>query len=190
MLRKSTFDAYEIRYDVTTEPAEDYDLWVRILEYGKLYNLQEALLLYRVHDNQVSNTKYEIQNINSVKVRFKILTFLDFAYSECEKNSYINLISSKNDFLFKDVLNYLYLKEKLIYSNSISCFFEEGGFKLYLNKVENKAIKDYFLYKKSYKPIHIVQYFKIHGRINYQLNLTSIIKLIVKSLLYYKKQVD
>ena len=45
-----------LRYDITFEKAEDYDLWERAAVAGwKMTNVQEVLLLYRVHPTQISS---------------------------------------------------------------------------------------------------------------------------------------
>ncbi len=40
-------------YDVDRHPSDDFDLWLRLSEIGKLANLPEALLLYRRHADAV-----------------------------------------------------------------------------------------------------------------------------------------
>src|ERR1035437_9636183 len=40
-IRRSVFDTYNLKYDRNFEPAEDYDLWSRILEIGKIENLPD-----------------------------------------------------------------------------------------------------------------------------------------------------
>lgn len=45
----------QLRYDAAWEKAEDYDLWERAAHAGwKMANVLEVLLLYRVHDTQIS----------------------------------------------------------------------------------------------------------------------------------------
>ena len=45
-----------LRYDLAFEKAEDYDLWERAAVAGwKMTNVQEVLLLYRVHPTQISS---------------------------------------------------------------------------------------------------------------------------------------
>lgn len=48
-------------YDVAFEGAEDLDLWLRLAEVGKLTNLREPVLLYRLHEKSVSATRAEEQ---------------------------------------------------------------------------------------------------------------------------------
>lgn len=41
---------------------EDWDLWVRLYDYGELRNLSEYLLEYRIHNNQLSRDKFYFQS--------------------------------------------------------------------------------------------------------------------------------
>lgn len=53
----------EYPYDMSKEPAEDYDLFTRVAVSGKkLANIPESLLLYRVHSNQISQVQNTRQN--------------------------------------------------------------------------------------------------------------------------------
>jgi hypothetical protein len=44
-------------------PAEDYDLWLRITEHYQCSNLEEVILNYRIHPNQVSLRKRKQQTL-------------------------------------------------------------------------------------------------------------------------------
>lgn len=70
-IRRSVFDQYNLRYDRAFEPAEDYDLWSRILEYGKIENLPDVLLYYRVHTQQTSayRSKKQLEMANRIRSR-------------------------------------------------------------------------------------------------------------------------
>lgn len=53
MGRRAIFKEY--KYDVQKEPAEDYDLFTRLVAGGKhIANLKEKLLIYRIHSSQIS----------------------------------------------------------------------------------------------------------------------------------------
>lgn len=56
ILRAETIKKHHITYDKRYEPAEDYKMWTVLSKYGKLANLSEVLLHYRVHKKQVSVT--------------------------------------------------------------------------------------------------------------------------------------
>lgn len=47
----------ELKFAETFEVAEDYELWYRCAQRGKLANIPEFLTLYRVHGNNISITK-------------------------------------------------------------------------------------------------------------------------------------
>lgn len=51
-------------YDEAFLCAQDYDLWLRLLDYGDLANIPKSLLFYRIHETSTSSTKIEQQVIN------------------------------------------------------------------------------------------------------------------------------
>jgi glycosyltransferase involved in cell wall biosynthesis len=57
LIRKAVLAVPNLCYNRAFEPAEDYDLWERLLQHCQLANLPEVLLRYRVHEKQVSATK-------------------------------------------------------------------------------------------------------------------------------------
>ncbi len=62
ILRKDFVLASE-GYRSAFEPSEDYDLWLRMSERGRLANLNNVLVRYRVHANQLSVRKLEHQTL-------------------------------------------------------------------------------------------------------------------------------
>lgn len=69
MLRKSVLDKNKIFYNRDFEKAEDYRMWYDIMRVSKGYNLQEPLLRYRHHQNQVTKVKVEEQTVAVNKMR-------------------------------------------------------------------------------------------------------------------------
>jgi glycosyltransferase involved in cell wall biosynthesis len=59
-----------LRYNVACEKAEDYDLWERAAEAGwKMTNVQDVLLLYRVHATQISSKAAVVQQQVSLQIQ-------------------------------------------------------------------------------------------------------------------------
>lgn len=173
-----------IGYDITKEPAEDYDLWVRLLSIGRLYNLQEVLLNYRVHSKQVSQ-KRELQQMNSaLETRLNILGYLNCTI-ELNEHNLLKKIIKNNDIFFNEIEEFLVLKNKLILGNKTG-FFDNEGFLKYLSDIENKILKSYFLKRKTYSPIIYFQYLKIKKNSQLKLIPLNQIKLFVKSIIFYK----
>jgi len=61
MFRNNFFKLYRLSFDIRFTHAEDYDLWSRVSRVGKIYNLPQVLLKYRVHDGQISVTQQKSQ---------------------------------------------------------------------------------------------------------------------------------
>ncbi len=54
-IRKTVFEQFKLKYDKERLHVEDYDLWTKVLNIGKIENLPDVLLLYRRHENQISS---------------------------------------------------------------------------------------------------------------------------------------
>ncbi len=57
-----------IRYQSEYKHAEDYKLWVQLVEHTKLANLKEPFLMKRVHSEQVSSKHTAIQKVTAHKI--------------------------------------------------------------------------------------------------------------------------
>ena len=105
MGRKQIFE--KLKYNKKFEKVEDYELWSRLIFEGQVANLDEVLLFYRVHENQVSTLFNDVQRIKNVEIQLFLL----------KKTGY-NTIVFADDYLKK----MLYLKE----------YFTVGEFRLFL----------------------------------------------------------
>jgi glycosyltransferase involved in cell wall biosynthesis len=69
MWRRSALQNLVPAYNVSFDTSQDWDLWRRILPFGKVANLQTALLKQRFHKDSISATKRERQHRNSIRVQ-------------------------------------------------------------------------------------------------------------------------
>lgn len=185
MIRKNSLDRLLVIYDVNKEPAEDYDLWVRLLAIGKMHNLQEVLLNYRIHDSQVSQ-KREKQQINSaLEASLNILQYLDCTIEADERKLLKNVIQNTGNISFNEIKHFLFLNDKLKLSNSNS-FFETKGFQDYLCYLEGKVFRNYFLNRDRYSPKIYLNYLRVKKK--WKLNSRDDFKLAVKALIFYKNK--
>lgn len=74
MIRRDVLDRHRLRYDENFETAQDYDLWMRILEHTRGANLPEPLTRLRVHAGQVSATRAERQREDHIRVARRVLS--------------------------------------------------------------------------------------------------------------------
>jgi glycosyltransferase involved in cell wall biosynthesis len=61
LVDRELLDRHGLRYDPAYLESEDYDLWTRVLVYADGDNLPEPLLLYRVHGDQASRRRRDLQ---------------------------------------------------------------------------------------------------------------------------------
>ena len=183
MLRKCVLDEHCLIYDLKKEPAEDYDLWVRLCSISKLYNLQEVLIYYRIHDSQVSHMRNKQQINSSIETKINLLYYLDFEKNSKKKDILIKIISEKEISHFKEIQLFQKLKIELLTANLAKCF-ESLGFEFYLFEIENKIINKYFLKRIHYTPIIYLQYLKIRNKLKLKFTNKQEFKLFIRSILF------
>lgn len=141
MLRRETLVNNELTYNQKFKMAEDYDMWVRILQYGEGANISEPLTSYREGMGNDSKTYFDLmkqetfQIIESVystqnwsvypKERCKKL----FDYARIENKScleiirfYIMLINYFNRNIKKDNVDYFVIKKHINTFLNYTCF--------------------------------------------------------------------
>lgn len=187
MMRKEILDQFSFHYDTSREPAEDYDLWSKLSVVTKLHNIQEVLVDYRVHDAQVSQKKNNQQIRNSSEIKLQLLNNLEFNSSAEEQNLLHKIFLQEDLFTFQELKQFQLLKSKLLKANEIG-FFEPKGFSNYLLNLEYHICKQYFFRRDQYSPIIFFQYTKIKRQIAFNLTPLNQLKLLVKSLIFYKKK--
>lgn len=64
MLRKEVIKRSGLKFNLNAYAVEDFEFWWQLAFYTKMGNIDKVLLNYRVHDEQVSTSKKEIQNKN------------------------------------------------------------------------------------------------------------------------------
>ena len=69
MFRRDVFLKHNLWYDKEMEPAEDYNLWVRAMRFGKFQNIPKVLLKYRVHKKQISLIRRLTQDEHSCSAK-------------------------------------------------------------------------------------------------------------------------
>lgn len=88
MLRRSVLIDNKCFYNNKFTKAQDYELWSRLIEITKTANLPEILLLYRVHEGQVSVFSNYEQKIFDAEIKINLYNRLiknhnNSGFSEC-----------------------------------------------------------------------------------------------------------
>lgn len=92
IIRAEIIKRYHLEYSDKFKYAEDYELWTRLKEHGKLANLPKVLLLYRRCSNSIGIKNEQVQLKSWKSLISKNLDALAIDYSEEELNDHINLI--------------------------------------------------------------------------------------------------
>jgi glycosyltransferase involved in cell wall biosynthesis len=58
---RELFERHGLRYDESFGESEDYELWTRVLQHAEADALPELLVLYRIHPEQASQRRAELQ---------------------------------------------------------------------------------------------------------------------------------
>lgn len=93
---------YNIRYREDMKYAEDYDFAVRAGMCGKLANVPQILMRYRVHESQTTSIRKPEQKIVSQKIHEYIFSKLNVRLSDDEFQVYENVCCMENYQIYDD----------------------------------------------------------------------------------------
>ena len=82
MLRASVMRKNNLQYDDSARHAEDYDLWSRLLCFGKGRNIRDPLVKYRRHSQRMSSVFLEQQQEQAIRISARNLKRLGVALSD------------------------------------------------------------------------------------------------------------
>lgn len=188
MIRKKILKDNNIQYDTTTEPAEDYHLWIHLLAFGKLYNLPEVLLEYRVYSNQVSRKRAEEQKKSDIAAKFRMFQYLHIAWNPVEREFLERQFGKTELVSFQDLKIFKGIQKKLAIANSTLGFFESNLFNQYLIDLEADVLRKCFLKQKRYSLSMYLEYLLAKYKWKAKLPLKQELKLGLKSLVFWKTQ--
>lgn len=162
MIRKEILDKHKLNYLTFYEPCEDYKLWTDLLKVAKGKNIDEALLSYRLHNNQTISIKKEMLLEKANLVRQEIL------------QSFFNIEMKKKELN----INYYYFNE--IQSNTACEIIKKHHWRMKLIKVFKREKK----YEKVY---HLVNEYWIKNLLTlgeYKISFLKFLfdKAVLKSL--------
>lgn len=163
MINKEILDKYNLRYDEFYEGMEDYELWIRMSRVTKLANIDEVLLKYRIHANQVTKNITNQQLEKMKLIRTRTLNEIDFNFTD-EDAELLLLYCTQDIFNYENkILKVFDLFERIIKNNNKSKVYDKKilkdviSYNIYwaLLKYKNEyGVKiNYKRYKKLMSPI-------------------------------------
>ncbi len=149
MIRKSLLNQFDLRYDINYRYSQDYDLWARAVQYFPIYNLEEILLEYREHEQQMGATYGSCVRDEPVRTRLmQIELFTGLAQDNPKILLHGKVLNGGFEFTkdkFQELCQWLAELEQM---NLVKKEYQEKGFKYYLFFIWQTAfftIKEYNL---------------------------------------------
>lgn len=97
----------DFKYDISLTCTEDLELWTRMVtENQKIQILPECLLIYRLHDKQITSTTLERQHTEVLKIQNKYYSALLKEMDEKMQEFYINGIYFRENTNIQKFLEY------------------------------------------------------------------------------------
>jgi glycosyltransferase involved in cell wall biosynthesis len=189
MFRKRFLDKYELRYAPGFEGSEDYELWTRSVWLGKLANLPDILLAYRVHPEQVSRTNRQNQVSNSMRCRLymwgKVYEGAAFDDPLTQELLLQNLQFTVPGTL-RQVMGRL---DDLIRINDEKKLYDPVLFLPYMEQKKQQVVRRFFLKQRAYAPGIFFQMIKIDPAFRKCFNALEYLKIALKSAVGWHKDI-
>lgn len=186
MMRKQVLDKFDVVYDASKEPSEDYDLWVRFLLHGKIHNLQEVLINYRIYPSQVSQKRVFEQREKVIEVKFKLINNLGIVWDDDEHKVFKKILKKNSVINFMEIKIVKQIQKKLLQSNKSLHFFEHVGFEEYLLELEYISLKKYFYQQNRHSPLMYFKYLVAKCKWSIGVSMEQEIKFCFKSIFFWK----
>lgn len=182
MIRKKFLDMYKLRYNEGFKCAQDFEMWTKCSEHGKIEILPEVLLLYRVHNKQVSSEKQELQKLYAKQILERQLKKLNIDYNESEFNQHL-ILSGLKKFEVESIeeLN-KWINKLIIANNNVNLYNSTLFEQIIKNKIFN-------IYLKS-NPNKLKGFLKCmrNEKLRYLINKYTIRKSIERAIILFKNK--
>lgn len=133
IIRKSTLELIGY-YNEYYRYSSDYDLVCKIATKGKIINIPEILMKYRIHENQISSAYYTKQLKFANQIRLDYLEKCGFNLSIVEKKLF-TLMMTKSNYIIKNNINVSPIINILKKQNDKSSYFRPDIFNSFLENL-------------------------------------------------------
>jgi len=156
IIRKEILNKYNLRYNEESQHSEDYELWARCTKCFPITNIKKYLMLYRIHNENISHQHSETQTKNSSLTRIEQLKNLQIKPAEIEIEIHLNTYKPPH----YEIIDFLNKKEnwlfKLINQNKKTNYCKEPQFSMivanqWLNICSVNANYDFKIFKMFWK---------------------------------------
>ncbi len=145
MWRKSISDEHHLLYELNFPNAEDFRFWCKMSDVTELANMEEPLLLYRIHDQQISIRKADEKEESVRRIQTSQLEKLQIFATEQELECHSRL-SNGRGMQKKEQLQQVdqWIKKVMTANQSAKRYraieFENVIARLYFKTIENSGL--------------------------------------------------
>lgn len=147
MFRKSCVENLE--YQKEYVPAEDYKLWSEVIVNHDFYIIQESLLRYRLHENNISKTKAENIAISDLKIKSelfqKVFGLENDAFDYKKLVHLFEILGNRKRISKTQLLEFFEMSQRLMAINAEKKIFPQAIFIERMKELLNKP----FVYSKT-----------------------------------------
>lgn len=183
MLRKAFLEEKKMSYDASCYPAEDYELWTRVVADGKLSNIPEVLLSYRIHPNQVSAMSQSAQVALSNGCKMKMINYLTALPTNEDLRNAELLVAMGEVRDSRHLCQLISWLDQLTVVNRSLQFYAHTGFEIYIEKKKAGFIRRYYLHCTAYN-WEVLKRFNLDFRRYFTMN--ELLRFMLKCFLSWK----
>jgi glycosyltransferase involved in cell wall biosynthesis len=187
MFRKDKMNELGYTYNAFMEPAEDYDLWTRLAAHGKLANIPEVLLHYRVHNNQVSSTRLKVQQEHARQSQVRMLKYIMPDANEEETLSHIQYLEGTGINSLPRLEELITWGKKLVDINETVRFYDRHFLEQLIVDKEIMLTRKFFNQKEQHNLKTLALMYTLRKRVFTAFSKIEIVKLVAKAVLFRKR---
>lgn len=147
LMRKNVLDKLDFVYKESLIRAQDYDLWTRLINVTKFYNIPEVLLKYRYHSGQYKNKKIEYEMSHKVR--------------DCYLKSICNDITNEESEVFTRIVENLHVDKevrKIVINKILKGNKESGALDnvILIKRLNKHGLMPSQMFKRIIRPIKLI----------------------------------
>jgi glycosyltransferase involved in cell wall biosynthesis len=145
MIRKESLDSHQLRYNETMSYAEDFEFFSRLIGFGKIANIDELLVTYRMHARQsIKHPDFSGYVSRTVMRNVKML----FDVSDEDARTHWHFVNHRSGYAPAELPSVAAWKNKLIHLNSLTGKFDERLFNRFVMRTWQRRL----MFNRQYSP--------------------------------------
>ena len=181
VFRTAFVKTHKVNYSEKFDFIEDYELWSRLIFLGKIVNIDQVLVHYRVHENQISSTRYNIQLEKKKEIILSMFRRLYPSLPEVFVEEYMGLKEVSTANLHDEVMNRLNIIANISKINDSNEVFKKCDFKVMMLKKKSSIFKIIMNYSDR-NFLFCIKFLLKKPVLLFQIPLKTSVRLILKSI--------